>query len=121
MSYRICKRFEFAASYQLEGLTPGHQCGRLHGHNYVVEVELESMNPDSLGFVVDFGELGEFKRWLDAEFDHRHLNDHELFRGMNTTAENLARVMFDKAAGMWHEVIAVRVSETPKTWAEYRI
>jgi 6-pyruvoyltetrahydropterin/6-carboxytetrahydropterin synthase len=37
-----------------------------------------------------------------------------------TSAENLARFLYEFARGLWPEVAAVRVSETPKTWAEYR-
>ena len=37
-----------------------------------------------------------------------------------TTAEQLAFVMFDQFKVLFPELVAVRVSETPKTWAEYR-
>lgn len=38
--FRITKEFHFSASHQLTGLPEDHQCARLHGHNYIVEVEL---------------------------------------------------------------------------------
>ena len=38
--YRISKEFHFSASHQLIGLPEDHQCARLHGHNYIVVVEL---------------------------------------------------------------------------------
>ena len=37
-----------------------------------------------------------------------------------TSAENLAFFLYEFASRLWPEVVAVRVSETPKTWAEYR-
>lgn len=115
--YRICKRFDFEASHQLSGLPVGHQCSRLHGHSYRVWLTLESEALDATGFVVDFGDLGDFKRWVDQTLDHRHLND---VMPANPTCENLARFIFDT----WQEAIpqltAVRVSETEKTWGEYR-
>lgn len=119
MAFRITKRFEFSASHQLTGLADGHQCARLHGHNYVVELEL-SAAADSLtltGFVRDYGDLGPFKSWLDKTVDHRHLND---LVKENPTAENLAHWLYDQWSGSFPELSAVRVSETPKTWAEYR-
>jgi 6-pyruvoyltetrahydropterin/6-carboxytetrahydropterin synthase len=39
---------------------------------------------------------------------------------MVSSAENLARFLYEFSAERWPEVAAVRVSETPKTWAEYR-
>ncbi|HUM72266.1 MAG TPA: 6-carboxytetrahydropterin synthase, partial [Chloroflexota bacterium] len=35
-------------------------------------------------------------------------------------AENLARHLYEWAKEQWPQVTAVRVSETPRTWAEYR-
>lgn len=117
MPYTICKRFEFSASHQLDHLPDGHQCGRRHGHNYVVEVILEADTVGADGFVVDYGELSALKAHIDEVFDHRHLND---VLGAYTTAENLAHFFYDFCKGRWPQTVAARVSETPKTWAEYR-
>ncbi|HUM68046.1 MAG TPA: 6-carboxytetrahydropterin synthase, partial [Chloroflexota bacterium] len=38
--YTISKQFHFSASHQLNGLPLEHQCARLHGHNYEVELIL---------------------------------------------------------------------------------
>ncbi|GHE03383.1 6-pyruvoyl tetrahydrobiopterin synthase [Defluviimonas sp. 20V17] len=115
--YRIAKEFAFSASHQLCHLPPDHQCARLHGHNYVVVVELaaEALNAD--GFVRDYHDLAPLKTYIDECFDHRHLND--VLDGPST-AETLARHFHDWCRARWPETVAVRVSETPKTWAEYR-
>ena len=34
----IKKRFSFSAAHRLLDLPAGHKCGRLHGHNYIVEL-----------------------------------------------------------------------------------
>ncbi|MEI4487413.1 6-carboxytetrahydropterin synthase [Frigidibacter sp. MR17.14] len=115
--YRIAKEFAFSASHQLHGLAEDHPCARLHGHNYVVVVELAAPDLDAVGFVRDYRELSALKRYIDDSFDHRHLN--EVLDG-NPTAERLAKHFHDWAAARWPEVVAVRVSETPKTWSEYR-
>lgn len=115
--YRIRKRFTFAASHQLRLLPEDHQCARLHGHNYVVWLELAAAELAGPGFVVDFGDLKAFKVYLDSTLDHRHLNDVLAF---NPTAEHLARHLHDVAADMWPEVVAVAVEETENSWAEYR-
>jgi 6-pyruvoyltetrahydropterin/6-carboxytetrahydropterin synthase len=115
--YIIKKQFHFSASHIIEGLPPEHQCGRLHGHNYAVEIVLEAEELDEVGFVVDYGDLKPFKAILDDELDHRHLND--ILPG-STTAESIAAWLYGRAKAIWPEVSAVRVSETPRTWAEYR-
>ncbi len=121
MGHRIGKSFTFAASHQLPGLPEGHQCGRLHGHNYTVEVVLGAEELVGPGFVTDFGELAPFKAHLDTTYDHRHLNE-----VMKTapTSERLAAVLAE-----WFienlepeipgRLLVLRVSETPSSWAEY--
>lgn len=115
--YTITKQFSFSASHVLDHLPEGHPCARLHGHNYVVELVLQGTKLDRHGFVRDYNELSSFKHFVDDKLDHRHLDD--VIDGPST-AENLARFLYDFAKRMWPEVVAVRVSETPKTWAEYR-
>lgn len=117
MTWEISKRFDFSASHVLDGLPEGHQCGRLHGHNYSVIVTLGADRLDETGFVVDYGEMGQFKKWVDAELDHRHLNDVCPF---NPTAENLAAHLYGVVRRLGLPVLAVTVDETPKTSATFR-
>lgn len=122
VQYRIKKEFHFSASHQLNGLPDDHQCARLHGHNYILAVELSSWTLDEVGFVLDYGELGFVKEWVDA-LDHRHLND--LF-SFNPTSENICRFYavqiaqhiahFDRLNHI--QGVVVHLSETPKTWAQ---
>ncbi len=114
--YRIAKEFHFSASHQLEGLLDDHPCGRLHGHNYRIELILAAEVLNSTGFIVDYGDLRPFQKLIDDELDHRHLNDVLPFQ---TSAENIAKYLYQRAKEHWIQVILVRVSETPKTWAEY--
>lgn len=117
--YSISKDFTFAASHVLEGLPEGHKCGRVHGHNYLVRVALEAPVLDDVGFVLDYTDLGALGEQLDANLDHRHLNDVLPPEVGNPTAENLARWLFDWCLKMGWPVKEVGVSETPKTWAWY--
>lgn len=114
----ISKDFAFSASHVVEGLTPGHQCGRTHGHNYVVRVALTGeVQPD--GMVVDYGRLASVAQLVD-QLDHRHLNDVLPF---NPTAENIAAWLLGEvrklsATESWPVTgVSTSVSETPKTWA----
>ena len=116
--YIIAKRFAFSASHVIGGLPADHPCARLHGHNYEVEIVLESAGLDTVGFIRDYRELAALKAFIDDTLDHRHLN--EVLGHDRTTSEVIARWLFDWCRERWPEVAAVRVSETPKTWAEYR-
>jgi len=126
--FTITKQFHFSAAHQLNRVPAGHPCGRLHGHNYIVEVVLQSDGVTDQQWVRDFGELDHVKDFLKNEWDHRNLNDwFERFskwedgKETETTAEMLAFVLFEAFRSEYPELLAVRVSETPKTWAEYRV
>lgn len=114
--FTISKRFEFSASHQLEGLPEGHPCSRLHGHNYTVEVVLQGETLDERGFVIDYGELAPIKHYIDNVLDHRHLNN---VLPVQPSAENIAKYLYEQIKRQFRQLYAVRVSETPKTWAEY--
>jgi 6-pyruvoyltetrahydropterin/6-carboxytetrahydropterin synthase len=116
----ITKEFHFSASHVLRHLKEGHPCGRLHGHNYLVVLELSAPPEelDEVGFVRDFNDLDGVKSWIDREVDHQHLND--VLGELNPSAEHLARWIFQKWKEDFPELTAVRVSETPRTWAEFR-
>lgn len=120
--YRVSKRFGFSASHILHDLGENHPCSRLHGHNYEVEVVAEAVELDHRGFVVDFHELDDVKRWINETLDHRHLND--VLDGQ-PSAEALARFVYDWCRKnlpppVAERISAVRMWETPRAWAEYR-
>ncbi len=116
--YRITKQFHFSASHQLKGLAEGHPCARLHGHNYIVEIELQAAELNSDGFVRDYHDLADLKTYIDDTLDHRHLN--EVLGDDKVTAEQMAKHLYDWCKIRWAETSVIRISETPKTWAEYR-
>ena len=122
MTFTIAKRFGFSASHVLTAVPEGHKCRRLHGHNYEVDVICAADNLDDRGMVVDFFDLDPVKEFIDATLDHRHLND--VMPG-EPTAERLAWWMYESlksalSPDLTLHIVAVRVHETPKTWAEYR-
>jgi 6-pyruvoyltetrahydropterin/6-carboxytetrahydropterin synthase len=92
----------------------------VHGHNYLVVLELSAPTEklNRAGFVRDFNDLDSVKSWLDETVDHRHLND--VLGDLNPSAEHIARWIYEQWHGTLAELTAVRVSETPRTWAEYR-
>tara|TARA_Y100001951_G_scaffold105192_1_gene120568 strand:+ start:1520 stop:1918 length:399 start_codon:yes stop_codon:yes gene_type:complete len=66
---KITKQFEFSMGHVLHNYAG--KCHQLHGHNYQLEVTVESSQLDSSGFVMDFSDLKAIVTPLiDAELDH---------------------------------------------------
>jgi len=121
--FSISKSFRFEAAHQLSSLGAGHKCTQLHGHSYRVEVVLTADELAEPGFVTDFGDLASFGRFLAEELDHRLLNE---VVPCEPTSELLAQYL---AAWFVRNVepdipgrlVAVRVSETPSSWASFEM
>lgn len=74
--------FTWSASH----LLPGHfKCSRMHGHNYVMDVEIETKNYVSLkdGMIVDFVKIKKFIREMIEEYDHRLMLPTNAFKEQN--------------------------------------
>ena len=116
MSWTISKKFRFSASHQIDSLHDGHPCKRLQGHNYTAEFIFKNRYLDEHGFVIDFRDTAKIQSTIDKDWDHRHLNDVIA----NTTSEWIAETFFSMWKTQFPSLVAVRVSETDSTWAEYR-
>lgn len=131
--FRVTKEFHFCYGHRLLGYNG--KCRNLHGHNGKAVICLESAELDRLGMVVDFSEIKRvLGRWIDDTLDHRmllHRDDPvipELRRqgepfvalGVNPTAENIARLIFDHAIGTGLPVVEVTLWETENAFATYR-
>lgn len=51
-------------------LGSSEKCSNLHGHTYIVDVELEGVPDESTGMVMDFLELKRKAREIIEEYDH---------------------------------------------------
>ena len=131
--YRIAKEIHFCYGHRLLG--HGGKCRHLHGHNGKAVVTVEAADLDRLGMVVDFADIKRvLGQWIDATLDHRmllHRDDPvvpELERlgeplvllDVNPTAENIARVIYDRAAAAGLPVVEVTLWETENSYATYR-
>ena len=113
----------FEAAHHLNGY-PG-KCAQLHGHNWVVEAVVKGRELDELGMLVDFKDIKQTLKETLERFDHRYLNELAPFKdGVNPTAENLARIIFEELAG--NEIFkrdsvlaAITVFESPKSSVTY--
>lgn len=87
----------FSAAHSLRGYQG--DCERLHGHNYRVEVAVESSKLDTCGIVVDFRDLKQHLKKVLAGLDHQYLNEIEPFTTLNPSAENIAKYVFHSISG----------------------
>ena len=52
----------------------GHKsCGKIHGHSYIVDVEVDGERSGQFGFVIDFKILKDITRSICKTLDHRVL------------------------------------------------
>jgi 6-pyruvoyl-tetrahydropterin synthase len=71
---------------------------RLHGATYVVDATFRRADLDADGIVVDIGRAAEALRAVVGELTYRNLDEQADLAGMNTTTEELARVVADRLA-----------------------
>jgi 6-pyruvoyltetrahydropterin/6-carboxytetrahydropterin synthase len=72
------------------------KCEKLHGHNWKVEVFVESKKLDKNGMVADFKKVKKLLEQVLKELDHTFLNDIGYFKKVNPTSENIAKYIFYK-------------------------
>ena len=119
--YVLTVRDHFDAAHSLRGYDG--ECQRLHGHTWDVEVTVEGTELDSIGIVYDFKTLKDDLRSVLDAYDHQHVNEVPPFDTMNATAENLARVVYERLAatvGSAVKVTEIAVWESPIARLIYR-
>lgn len=95
--YEVTIKKSFSAAHILKEI--GGKCEDLHGHNFTVEVTVrgESLNEEEI--LIDFRDL---KRWtleVLEGFDHKYLNEIDVFNGINPSSERIARTIHDRISG----------------------
>ena len=85
---KVFKDVTFEAAHFLPNVPDGHKCGRLHGHSYRVQIEVEGRRHSLLGWIVDYADIDRAWAMCYDVLDHRCLND---IPGLwCSTSENLA-------------------------------
>lgn len=105
--YELRIKVDFAAAHHLEGY-PG-DCARPHGHNWVVEVFARSKELNSIGLAMDFRTLKTAAKELIGAWDHQDLNQLPDFKAINPSAEQIARLSFERLSTLVNN---------DKTWIE---
>lgn len=132
MSFLVTKRLDFCYGHRLvdyDGV-----CRHLHGHNAMVEIDIQADVLDARNMVVDFSDVKRLvKAWVDRDLDHKMILHREdpmvavlqaqgeplFLLDSNPTAERLAQLIYDQARSLGFNVVAVRFWETPTSAATY--
>lgn len=105
---RIVKSTTFDAAHYLDHDPQARPYARLHGHSFVMEVEIVG-DPDPVtGWVVDFGDVDEALQTIREKLDHRLLNDVDGLE--RPTLENICRWAASQLQARFPGLKAIRVS-----------
>jgi 6-pyruvoyltetrahydropterin/6-carboxytetrahydropterin synthase len=131
--YCVTRELTFCYGHRL--LNYDGKCKHLHGHNGRAVITLAAESLDRLGMVLDFSDLKRIVGgWIDENLDHKMLLHHDdpalpmlrqqgepiFVLGVNPTAENIARLIFDVTAERGFPVVEVKLWETDSCYATYR-
>ena len=127
--FTVTIRDHFMIAHSLRGEVFG-PAQRLHGATYVVDATFRRATLDADGIVVDIGRASEVLRAVVGELGYRNLDDEVAFAGMNTTTEELARVIADRLADRARagalgdgarelDGLVVTLRESHVAWASY--
>lgn len=108
---------EFSGAHNLRNYKG--KCEALHGHNWKVEVLLQSNTLNSQGMVMDFKELKDKLKNILSSLDHKYLNDMPYFKKKNPTSENVAHFIHKKLSQKVNKKIRVSVWETTASCASF--
>ena len=90
--FKLVVKKEFSSAHILNG-HPGN-CKRMHGHNWLVEAEVQGDNTNEIGMVIDFKDIKNNLKEIISNLDHQFLNDLEPFINENPTAENISKYIY---------------------------
>lgn len=116
--YELTAECQFDSAHNLRGYEGA--CESLHGHTYRVQVFYRGSELNDQGILIDFKRLKSVLREVVSYLDHRYLNELPEFQKQNPTAENMAKVIFEKMRSLLgQEISKVTVWETPTSSATY--
>jgi 6-pyruvoyl-tetrahydropterin synthase len=109
--FSVTVRDHMMIAHSLRGAAFG-PAQRLHGATYVIDATFRRAELDADGVVVDIGRASDALRAVLADLDYRNLDDEPELAALNTTTEQLARVIADRLA---ERIRAGDLGETAQT------
>lgn len=131
--FLVTREIEFCYGHRL--LNYEGKCRYLHGHNGKAIITIEAEDLDERGMVLDFGDIKRVVAgWIDENLDHRmilcrddpaipmlqQMHEPLFLLDENPTAENIARLIFNKTLEAGFPIVEARLWETPHCFATYR-
>jgi len=114
----IFKVFTIEAAHRLPNVPEGHQCARLHGHSFRVEIHVSGEPGADSGWVMDFADVKAAFQPLHVRLDHHYLNEVEGLE--NPTSERLAMWIWERLKPALPLLSEVVVHETCTSGCRYR-
>jgi 6-pyruvoyltetrahydropterin/6-carboxytetrahydropterin synthase len=118
--FTVSIQTSFWASHQIS-LGDGRK-EPIHSHNWIVTAEVGSGELNKLGLAIDFNRLKKIIDEIISEFGNKPLEEILYFQKNNSTAEMVARYIFEKLEGRLPQnvkLLAVTVTEEPFCRAKY--
>ncbi len=119
--YQVTVKTQFSAAHRLKGYDGQYE--NLHGHNWSAVVIAESGELDEMGVGIDFVNLKKKTEETLSVLDYQNINEVAPFDNQNTSAENIARWLFEKLSAQLNtksvKIKRVEISETPECGAAY--
>ena len=119
--YEVMIKTEFASAHNLRNYKGA--CEALHGHNWKVDITVETDQLDEIGLALDFNLLKEKANRIINELDHIYINEHPAFKEINPSSENIAKYIYDKLKADLDSGVRmqkVTIWETDDAAASYR-
>lgn len=119
--YELMVETQFSSAHQLRGYMG--KCENLHGHNWRVQVVVQSEKLNEIGLAIDFHDLKRITNEFVSTLDHTILNEVFPFTELNPSSENIAKWIFDsvkkKVRGNDIDIASVTVWESETASATY--
>jgi 6-pyruvoyltetrahydropterin/6-carboxytetrahydropterin synthase len=113
--YLLSAEAGFSAAHTLPDVD---KCDRLHGHNWRVRlsVRVDEQGLDDTGMSVDFRTLEQVAKATVADFDHAYLNELDAFSDSVPTAEQVAKLVYERAASQLQNVAPAATVVEVEAW-----
>ena len=130
--FQVTREIEFCYGHRL--LNYDGKCRHLHGHNGKAVITLQGSELDRSGMLVDFAEIkAKVQTWIDENLDHNMLlsrfdpllpilldrGERVFVMDDNPTAENIARLIYERAKQSGLPVVRVVLWETEHCYSSY--
>ncbi len=127
LNLSVRDHFMLAHSFRGEVFGPAQN---LHGATYVVDIIFSRTELDSHGLVVDIGLAQTALKLVLGSLNYKNLDEVVEFKGINTTTERLAKIIFTRMADKIRDgslgleadgltSMMVKLNESHVAWASY--